>query len=119
MGWLPTARGLVVKVATPPLSVPVPMGEPLSWQVTVAPGVPEPGRWALTVAVKVTDCPSVDGLPDVTTAVVVLSWLIVCVTAPLAGLAWKLLSPWYTAVIEWLPSDSPLVLKVAWSLPGV
>jgi len=50
-GCVPTASALVVKVATPPESVPVPMAVPLSRKVTVPVGVPLPGATAVTVAV--------------------------------------------------------------------
>ena len=66
-------RGAVVlKVATPELlSVPVPKGVPPSSKVTVPPGVPAAALTALTVAVKVTDCPNTEGLvADVTVVVV-------------------------------------------------
>ena len=57
MGWLPTTSELVVRVATPAASGTVPSGEPSSVKVT------EPmGEMPVTVAVKVTDCPNVDGL---------------------------------------------------------
>lgn len=55
MVWLPTVNAEVVNVATPPLSVPVPMGLPPSRKVTVPVGVPAPGATGETVAVKVTD----------------------------------------------------------------
>jgi len=49
-------------VATPPLSVPVPIEFPPSRNVTVPLGVPVPGATADTVAVNVTDWPNTDGL---------------------------------------------------------
>ena len=52
---MPTAKEDVVNVATPLLSVPVPMGLPPSRNVTVPVGVPVPGATGETVAVKVTD----------------------------------------------------------------
>ena len=61
---MPTARADVVNVATPPLSVPVPMGLPLSRNVTVPVDVPAPGATADTVAVNVTICPKEDGLTE-------------------------------------------------------
>jgi hypothetical protein len=51
----PTASALVLNVATPPLSVPVPIVVRPSLNVTVPVGVPAPGVTAATVAVKVTD----------------------------------------------------------------
>jgi len=41
--------------------------------------VPAPGATALTVAVKVTDCPKTDGLKDDASAVAVSALLTVCV----------------------------------------
>jgi hypothetical protein len=41
-------------------------------------GVPEPGALAVTVAVKVTLCPAVEGLLDEVTLVLVLSLFTVC-----------------------------------------
>ena len=60
----PTARALVLKVACPPPSVPVPRMVAPSLKVTVPLGVPAPGARALTVAVKVTDRPDVLGLSE-------------------------------------------------------
>ncbi len=68
-GWLPTARLEVAKVATPlALSVPVPSVVAPSLKVTVPVGVPPA---PVTVAVKVTDWPKVEGLADEPSAVVV------------------------------------------------
>jgi hypothetical protein len=54
-----------------------------SLKVTVPVGVPPPLE---TVAVKVTDCPKVDGFCEELTAVVVSALLTVCVTLPLLAL---------------------------------
>jgi hypothetical protein len=64
MLWLPALSAEVVIVACPPDRVPVPIGEPPSRNVTVPVGVPDPGATALTVAVKVTDCPDTDGFAE-------------------------------------------------------
>ncbi len=70
----PTASAVVVvKVATPPLSVPVPSVVEPSLNVTVPVGVPAPGAVAEMVAVKVTDWPKTDELGDAKSAVVVLA----------------------------------------------
>ena len=53
---LPSASAVVLKVATPPVSVPVPSVVPLLVKVTVPVGVAEPEE-GLTVAVSVTDWP--------------------------------------------------------------
>ena len=50
-----TDNEVVVKVAVPPLSVPVPNVVAPSLKVTVPVGVPEAGAGTATVAVKVTD----------------------------------------------------------------
>ena len=64
------ARDEIAKVATPPLSVPVPRVAPPSLNVTLPVGVPLPGAAAVTVAVKVTDWPKTEGFADDVTAVV-------------------------------------------------
>ena len=76
--WLPPARAEVVRLATPPLNVPVPIGLPPSRKVTNPVGVPVPGGTAVTVAVNVTDWPKVEGFVDEVTAVVVLALLTTC-----------------------------------------
>ena len=73
MARLPAARLLVVRVATPPLSVPVPIEVPPSEKVMVPVGVPEPGATGETVAVKVTACPTCEVLREVVTVVLVLA----------------------------------------------
>jgi hypothetical protein len=70
----------VVKVVVPPMSVPVPRVVEASLNVTVPVGVPAPGATALTVAVKVTDCPKTDGFADEVALVVVLAGVIVIVS---------------------------------------
>src|SRR5579863_3608931 len=77
MVWLATASAEVEKVATPPLSVPLPMELPPSRNVTVPVGVPVPGATAETVAVKVTDWPKTEGFTDDVTVVDVLALTIV------------------------------------------
>ena len=84
----------MVKVATPPLSVPVPNVAAPSLKVTVPLGVPLPGDAAATVAVKVTDCPNTEGLAEETTVVVVLAALTVWVKGEeVLSLPAKLVSP--------------------------
>jgi hypothetical protein len=54
--------------------------------VTVPVGVPRPGATGATVAVKVTDCPDVEGLAEDVSAVVVDAWFTVWVlTADVEG----------------------------------
>jgi hypothetical protein len=54
----------VIVAAPEASSVAVPIGEPPSENVTVSVGVPVPGGFGLTVAVKVTGCPTTDGFAD-------------------------------------------------------
>ena len=75
----------VLKVALPvPSKV---TGEPAllpsitNWTVPV--GIPVPGAFAATVAVKVTFCPRADGFCDEVTVVVLLSLLTTWLTVPL------------------------------------
>src|SRR5262249_57923936 len=67
--WWAGAGARVVRVAPPPLSVPVPMGEPPSRKVTVPVGVPVPGATGATVALKVTRWPKTEGLAEEVTVV--------------------------------------------------
>src|SRR6266404_6975577 len=60
LAWLELFRVPVSRVLRPSLKVTVPVG------------VPPPGLFAVTVAVKVTDCPDTDGLAEELTNVVVL-----------------------------------------------
>ena len=70
MECVPTDKEAVVKEALPELwRVPVPIVVDPSLNVTVPVGVPEV---AVTVAVKVTDCPKADGFTDEVRAVVVV-----------------------------------------------
>jgi hypothetical protein len=67
--WVPSAREDVVKVAwADAFSVPEPSTVDPSWKVTVPVGVPLAD---VTVAVKVTDCPELEGFEDETNEVVV------------------------------------------------
>jgi len=68
---------LVVKVAVPPDRVPVPKIVAPSRNVTVPDGLPAPGATTVTVAVKVTLWPKVDGFADEATVVVVFALLTV------------------------------------------
>lgn len=73
----PTASAEVVNVAVPLDNVAVPSVVVPSRNVTVPDGVPAPGPTAVTVAVKVTLCPKVDGFSDELTVVVVFALLTV------------------------------------------
>ena len=69
IGWVPTLSAEVVKVATPPTRVPVPIVVAPSRNVTVPVGVPPP---LVTVAVKVTGVSAAAGLADEVKAVAVV-----------------------------------------------
>ena len=88
---LPTGSADVLMLAVPPESVPVPRMVAPSLNVTVPVGVPEPGLLALTVAVNVTDWPTLEEGGAAVTVVVVASWPTVSVVVPLLEV--KLLSP--------------------------
>jgi hypothetical protein len=63
--WLPTERDEVENVAIPEMfNVPLPRVVEPSLKVTVPVGVPEPGAFAVTVAVKVIDWPKTEGLAE-------------------------------------------------------
>ena len=87
-----TDSAVVLKVATPPLRVPVPNVAAPSLNVTVPVGVPAPGATAATVAVNVTDWPNTEGLADEVSEVVVLAMVTVCETV-LEVLVFKFVSP--------------------------
>jgi hypothetical protein len=73
----------VLNEAEPYFSVPVKSRVPApSIKVTVPVGVPEPGDFTETVAVKVTDLPNLDGLYDDLTVEAVLAFATVCVRGP-------------------------------------
>ncbi len=70
--WDPTVNALVANVAWPVASrLPLPRVLVPSRNVTVPVGVPVPGGFTVTVAVKVTDWPKTDGLTDDVSVVVV------------------------------------------------
>src|SRR2546427_693708 len=72
----------------------------------------QPGLFAVTVAVKVTDCPDTDGLAEELTNVVVLYftvWLTLDDLLPV-----NLASPPQDAVLECEPAASVLVRNIAW-----
>jgi hypothetical protein len=92
MVWAPTVSDAIVNVALPELKLAVASVVAPSRKVTVPVGVPEPGETALTVAVKVTDCPKTDAFTDEVTPVVLESLVTDCVSAA-DVLFVKLLSP--------------------------
>src|ERR1700674_2513113 len=113
MLWLATDRLEVVKEAWPAFSVAVPSVAAPSMNVTVPVGVPEPGAFAVTVAVKVAACPNTAGLADAASAVALAAWFTAWLSAA-DVLVVKLASPLYTAVMLWLATDRLEVVKEAW-----
>ena len=107
---VPAARLDVVKAATPPLSDGVPRTVVPSVNVTMPVGfVPDCG---VTVAVKITGCPVLEGLRLEITAVLVPDLLTTCVNGD-DVLIRKFVSPPYTAVIVCIPPVSVGVLMLA------
>jgi hypothetical protein len=80
MLWDMTDSAEVVRVAVPPLKLPVPMAVAPSLNVTLPVGVPKPGLFTDTVAVKTTDWPNTDGFDAGVTAVAVEAAVTFCVT---------------------------------------
>jgi hypothetical protein len=66
---------LMLKLAVPPLKVPVPSVIVPSLKITMPVGVPAPGLVTNTVAVKVTDCPKTEGLTEEVSVVVAAAGL--------------------------------------------
>ena len=76
--WVPAPRVAVDTLATPlpsRVAVKVPPPVPLMTNVTVPVGVPVAGGTALTVAVKVTVCPYLDGSGAEVTVVALDGWV--------------------------------------------
>ena len=63
-----------MSVATPPDSMPVPMLDPPSRNMTDPVGVPVPGATGVTVAVNVTGTPAAAEFAELVTVVVVSAW---------------------------------------------
>ena len=106
---MPTGRAVVVRTAVRPLSGTVPrLVLPFS-KVTEPVGVP---GCADTVAVRVTDCPNMEGFSEDVNVAVELALPTVWLTAAEVLLA-KFASPPYTAVIESVPSGSDVVVRLA------
>ena len=116
--WVPFFKLEIEKVPCPDAfkvlepSVLVP-----SLNVTVPVETAVPGALATTVAVNVTDWPLIDGFCDEITVVVVASLFTVWVKGE-AVLALKLESPLYAAVMEFAPTASVEVVKLAWPVPS-
>ena len=74
----------MLNVAVPAgFNLTVPSTEVPSWNVTVPVGVPEPGAAALTVAVKVTELPTIAAAAELLRIILVAAWATVCTTCPL------------------------------------
>ena len=112
MPFVPAVMELVVKVASLAERVPLPNKVAPLKKFTVPAGVPTPGDTTLTVAVKVTDCPNVDGLSPLVSKVLVDALSTVWVIAELV-LPLKLPSPLYWTVMEWAPVERLEVVSVA------
>jgi hypothetical protein len=108
---VPTVSDDVVKVATPLLfSIPPPRVVAPSRTATVPVGVPE--VLDVIVAVNVTGVPLDTETAELTNAVVVVTGVVVSVTAA-EVLALKLESPPYAAVMEWVPTVRIEIVKEA------
>src|SRR5207237_7690452 len=104
MVCVPAVKDEVVKVATPPAfkATGAPRFVPLSLNCAVPLGVPAPD---VTVAVKVTLCPKLDGFTEESSAVIVLAFAIVKVCATLVA-ALKFALPACAAVIVHEPAPA-------------
>src|SRR5207247_158123 len=102
MGCVPAVKDDVMNVATPPAfkAIGAPRFVPLSLNCTVPLGVPAPD---VTVAVKVTLWPKLDGFTEASSAVIVLAFAIVKVCGTL-GAALKFALPGCAAVIVHEPA---------------
>ena len=104
--WLPVESVAVDIDADPELKLAVPKVVAESRNVTVPVAVPV--NCGVTVAVKVTVWPKIDGFNELVTALALVALFIVCVIAAEALLL-MLLSPPYETVIVWLPAESVAV----------
>src|SRR6266568_5145133 len=112
MGCVPTVKDDVVNVATPPAfkATGAPRFVPLSLNCAVPAGVPAP---EVTVAVKVTLGPKLEGFNEESSAVAVLAFATTCPPERLPLLFRKFTSPLYSAVIVWVPAFKVEVVNVA------
>jgi hypothetical protein len=111
MGSFPTGRVNVVAVAVPPDRVETPSDVAPLVNVTV-PVTPD-GR----VAVKVTDCPLVEGFVDDVRVTTGVAFVTVCEVVPVAGLLFE--SPPKVAVIGSLPTGRVVVVIVTVPVVGL
>ncbi len=91
--WEPTVSDVSVKAAVPLVSETVPRDVVPSIKLTLPVAVPAPGATAETIAVKVTDCPSEEGLGAAVKLVFVEAVLTTCDKAGLDVLLVKLALP--------------------------
>jgi hypothetical protein len=115
-GCDPRASELVVRVAWPPETPPVPIDSPLSKKVIVP---VSPLAEELSVAVKVTVCPTTDGLAELPTLSVVAACPTVRPAEVVELLAVNVWSPLYVAEIECVPAPSVAIGRVAVVTPAV
>ena len=91
-----------------PIRVAVANELPPSWKVAVPVGTPAPGDIATTVAVNVTDCPTIDGLSEEVIVVPDPDWLTTCMIKPEPML--KFASPLYCATTGCDPGPNVVVV---------
>jgi hypothetical protein len=85
MVWLPLERAVAVKAATPFTKACVPSAAVPSMKVTIPVGVPIAGAVVVTLAVKETDWPGIDGLGLEERPTIVLPLVTPCVRVELAA----------------------------------
>jgi hypothetical protein len=102
MVWVFNVSEDVVNVATPLVVVPVPIAVVPSKKVTGSPSGIVPW-FGVTVAVKVTGCPTNEGDPDVVNTVFEGTPLLICSTSIEDTLPVLFVSPEYVDVIVWVP----------------
>jgi len=114
MPWMPVPRPFAVHAAVRVLPLPV-SATALQPEMAVPPSVkltvPE-GLLPVTVAVKVTLAPTIDGLSELATVVALGTLFTVCISAVLVE-PLLLASPPYDAVMLWLPTARPPVVQAA------
>ncbi len=112
---VPAARLAVLQVAVFELDVPLANAAAAQPLIAVPPSVKPTvplGALPVTVAVKVTLAPTLDGLAELDSAVVLVALFMVCASTLLVE-PLLLTSPLYAAVMLWLPVARLLVAQVA------
>jgi hypothetical protein len=84
----PRLRAFVATVALPPIRGALSVEPQPKMKVTAPVGVPAPGATGLTVAVRVTSSPTVEGSGEEVTVVTVGAETTTCKVVPLEGLNW-------------------------------